>query len=80
MRTYLLGLAPNVKNERTKDFGSIEQFAKKKVSRNMIMRLIMRKSDVGSVQEFRETLRHSLDLFGVGIDEFPDNVFRLMIL
>ena len=59
---------------------SIEQFAKKKVSRNMIMRLIMRKSDAGTVQEFRETLRHSLDIFGVSIEEFSDNVFRLMVL
>ena len=63
----------------TRTLASIEEFAKKKVSRNMIMRLIMRKSDVGTVQEFRETLRHSLDIFGVSIDEFSDNDFRLMV-
>jgi hypothetical protein len=51
---------------------SIEQFAKKKVDRNMIMRLIMRKSDLGTIQEFRETLKQSLDLFGVSVDEFEE--------
>ena len=53
----------------SRTLASIEQFAKKKVSRNIVMRLIMRKSDIGTVQEFREMLRHSLDLFGVSIDE-----------
>jgi hypothetical protein len=44
---------------------SIEQFAKKKLSRGMIMRIIKHQSDLGKIQEFRETLRQSLDLFGV---------------
>lgn len=38
----------------------------------MIMRLIMRKSDLGTIQEFRETLKQSLDLFGVSVDEFEE--------
>lgn len=34
------------------------------------MRVIMRQSDLGTIQEFRETLRQSLDLFGVSPDQF----------
>jgi hypothetical protein len=51
---------------------SIERFAKKKLFRNMIMRVIMHQSDLGTIQEFRETLRQSLDLFGVSMDEFGE--------
>jgi hypothetical protein len=47
---------------------SIERFANKEVSRGLIMRIIMYKSDLGTIQEFREKLRQSLDIFGVGVD------------
>lgn len=51
--------------ELLKTLTAIERFAKKKVSRNVVMRVIMRQSDLGTIQEFRETLRQSLDLFGL---------------
>jgi hypothetical protein len=47
---------------------SIERFANKEISRGLIMRIIMHKSDLGKIQEFRERLRQSLDIFGVGVN------------
>lgn len=46
---------------------SIERFLRKEVSRGALFRLVRSKADLGKIQEYRDTLRRSLDLFGVGL-------------
>ncbi|EDR07261.1 uncharacterized protein LACBIDRAFT_328103 [Laccaria bicolor S238N-H82] len=44
---------------------SIERFLRKEVSRGALFRLVRSKADLGKIQEYRDTLRRSLDLFGL---------------
>jgi hypothetical protein len=46
----------------------IERFAKKHASRNTFMGIIKHQSAIGTIQEFRESLRQSLDVFGVSFN------------
>jgi hypothetical protein len=46
---------------------SIERFSRKEISRGALFRLVRNKTDLGKIQEYRDTLRRSLDLFGVGL-------------
>lgn len=48
----------------------IEKFARKHVKRNRLVRFIQHKSDVGRIQQYRERLRHSLDVFGVNVKRY----------
>jgi len=44
---------------------SIDKYTRKQVSRNFFLRMTFAKGDVGRVQEYRERLRQSLDVFWV---------------
>jgi len=44
----------------------IEKFAENEASRNKVIRIIKYKADLDTIQEYREKLRQSLDIFGVG--------------
>ncbi|GLB44683.1 hypothetical protein LshimejAT787_1800200 [Lyophyllum shimeji] len=43
----------------------IYKFAKKQVERNKIIRMLQYKSDAGTIQEYCDRLKHSLDIFNV---------------
>ncbi|KAF9464049.1 hypothetical protein BDZ94DRAFT_1356243 [Collybia nuda] len=65
--------------ELLKTLSSIERFAMKETSRNFFIRMIRHKSDQGKIQEFRETLRQSLDVFGLQSSlSIQDNIQRLI--
>jgi len=56
----------------------VERFAKKHASKHAIMGIIKSKSDVGTILEYRESLRQSLDLFGLrSTITIQDNITRL---
>ena len=44
---------------------AIDEFTRKQASRNFFLRIIFAKGDAGRVQEYRERLRQSLDIFWV---------------
>ncbi|GLB44713.1 hypothetical protein LshimejAT787_1800500 [Lyophyllum shimeji] len=48
-----------------KTLAEIERFATKETSRNTIIRIIKHKADLDTIKEYREKLRHSLDVFGL---------------
>ncbi|KAF8059475.1 hypothetical protein FPV67DRAFT_443378 [Lyophyllum atratum] len=43
----------------------IYNYTKRQASRNRLLRMLQYKSDAGTVQEYRDRLKHSLDLFSV---------------
>ncbi|RDB24523.1 hypothetical protein Hypma_008331 [Hypsizygus marmoreus] len=60
---------------------SIKKFAKKHASRNFLVRMMLHKHDLAQIQEYRESLRHALDLFGLRSTlELQENVSRIVQL
>ncbi|KAG6807352.1 hypothetical protein H0H92_007888 [Tricholoma furcatifolium] len=52
-------------NELSDTLQHIAKFALAQGSKKMIMRVVQSKSDAGTIQEYRDRLKHSLDVFGL---------------
>ena|SRR5260221_6040635 len=57
---------------------SIDKFTRKQASRNFFLRMTFAKGDIGRIQEYRERLRQSLDVFWVRIS-LPKNQMHLVM-
>ncbi|KAF5348961.1 hypothetical protein D9758_014207 [Tetrapyrgos nigripes] len=52
-------------NELVKTLSEIDTFAKGRAHRSKMHRALFTKGDAGAIQEYRQRLRHALDIFGV---------------
>ncbi|KAG6824789.1 hypothetical protein H0H92_005823 [Tricholoma furcatifolium] len=51
--------------ELCQTLNEIDTYVRMHASKRMMLRIIQYKSDPGTIEEFRERLKHSLDIFGV---------------
>ena len=57
---------------------SIERFARKEVSRNVVLHLITHNFELVKIQEFRDALRHSLGVFNVSNGNIQRKYFLMI--
>ena len=48
-----------------RNLSEIVTFAKQRIARNKITRALLFRSDAAAIEEYRQRLQHSLDVFGV---------------